>query len=88
MRSEELKQRVDWLGFWYSQFPQMRSGGAWRQVRCCFHEDHRPSMSINVEMGAWKCHACGAGGDGIRFLMKRDGLEFKEAVKLLEQEYC
>lgn len=29
---------------------------------CPFHDDHRPSLSINIDTGAWSCHAgCGDG---------------------------
>jgi hypothetical protein len=32
-------------------------------VRCCFHEDRLPSLSLNMEKGVWNCHAgCGSGG--------------------------
>ena len=32
-------------------------------VRCPFHQDRTPSLSINIEKGVWKCHAgCGSGG--------------------------
>jgi DNA primase len=33
------------------------------KVRCPFHDDQTPSMSLNLEKGVWKCHAgCGGGG--------------------------
>jgi len=32
-------------------------------LRCPFHEDSRPSFSLNADKGAWICHAgCGQGG--------------------------
>lgn len=48
---------------------------------CPFHEDHNPSMSIRNNF--YHCFACGAKGDVIEFTMKRDGMAFKDAVKLL-----
>lgn len=51
-------------------------------VKCCFHSDRSPSLSINAETGAFKCFACDAfGGDVIAFEMKRTGKEFKEVVR-------
>jgi len=48
---------------------------------CPFHDDHHPSM--DVRKGFFYCYACGAKGDIIDFVMKRDGLTFIEAVKVL-----
>lgn len=36
-------------------------------VRCPFHEDRRPSLSLSLTKGVWWCHACGKGG-GVRRL--------------------
>jgi len=56
--------------------------GAWRSTRCCFHEDARPSLRINVETGAYKCMACGAkGGDVLDFHRARHGLSFPQAAR-------
>ena len=30
---------------------------------CPVHNDNTPSLSINPEKGAWKCHPCDAGGN-------------------------
>lgn len=33
------------------------------KARCPFHDDRTPSLSVNIEKGAWCCHAgCGNGG--------------------------
>ena len=36
--------------------------------------------------GAFMCRKCGASGDGIAFLMKRDGLSYREACEALSLE--
>lgn len=39
------------------------TGKASMAVRCVFHDDNLPSLSINLEKGVWNCHAgCGNGG--------------------------
>ncbi|MEW6214913.1 MAG: CHC2 zinc finger domain-containing protein [Nitrospirota bacterium] len=48
---------------------------------CPFHDDHNPSMGIKNNY--YHCFGCGAKGDVISFVMKRDGLSFKDAVKML-----
>ena len=50
---------------------------------CPFHEDHHPSLSVNLEKQYFTCFACGEKGDVIHFLQKIEGLSFKEAVKQL-----
>ena len=62
--------------------PGKRSG--WRTVRCPFHDDKHASLSVNVESGRFRCHACGAkGGDVLAFHRRRHGLDFKAAAKEL-----
>jgi DNA primase len=55
--------------------------GAWRSARCCFHDDHRPSLRVNIETGAFRCMACGAhGGDVLDFHRLRTGRDFTSAA--------
>jgi DNA primase len=59
-----------------------RSG--WRTVRCPFHNDKHASLSVHLDHGGFRCHACGAkGGDVLAFHMLRHGLGFKAAAKEL-----
>ena len=56
--------------------------GPWRSARCVFHDDTRPSLSVNIETGAYRCFACGAsGGDLLDFHRARYGLSFTQAVR-------
>ncbi len=50
---------------------------------CPFHNDRKPSMSINPVKRIFKCFACGAGGDVIRFIQMHRNLEFREALAFL-----
>ncbi len=36
-------------------------------VRCPFHEDRRPSLSVDLDRGVFHCFACGLGGGARRF---------------------
>ena len=56
----------------------------WQTVRCPFHDDKHASLSVNLEHGGFRCHACGAkGGDILAFHMRRHDLGFKAAAKEL-----
>jgi DNA primase len=52
---------------------------------CPFHEDHRPSMYVNPAKQIYKCFACGAGGDVLKFVQAREGLTFPQAVERLAE---
>ncbi len=47
---------------------------------CPFHEDHEPSFIVDPKKQLWNClGACSEGGDVYRFVMKADGVDFREA---------
>lgn len=50
-------------------------------AHCPFHDDKTASM--NIKNNFYHCHACGATGNVIKFVMERDGLNFKEAIAKL-----
>ncbi len=53
---------------------------------CPFHDDHSPSMYVSPAKQIFKCFVCGAGGDAIKFLQRREQLTFPEAVSFLAQQ--
>lgn len=52
---------------------------------CPFHDDHRPSLYVNVSKQIFKCFACGAGGDVFKFVQMRENLSFPQAVERLAE---
>lgn len=55
---------------------------------CPMHEDHDPSLVLTPSRGLWHClGACQAGGTVIDWVMKADGLDFREAVDKLLAEF-
>nr|WP_281086573.1 CHC2 zinc finger domain-containing protein [Candidatus Mycoplasma haematominutum] len=47
---------------------------------CPFHDDSRASLSVSEEKNIFKCFSCGASGDAISFIMRREKLDFPRAV--------
>ncbi|MBF0423709.1 MAG: DNA primase, partial [Magnetococcales bacterium] len=46
------------------------------------------NFRVNLENGGFICFSCGAkGGDFINFLMKRDSIDFREALEKLANEW-
>jgi hypothetical protein len=57
---------------------------------CPFHDDKTlGNFSVNPTKGVYKCFACGAGGDAIKFLMEYKGskLSYGEALHYLAKKY-
>jgi len=52
---------------------------------CPFHEDHRPSLYVSGTKQIFKCFACGAGGDVLKFVQMRENLTFPQAIERLAQ---
>ena len=65
---------------------ELRPHGKDRVGRCPFHDDQHPSLSVNLDTGAFRCRvpACGVHGrDVLAFHMQRHGLGFIDACKAL-----
>jgi DNA primase len=50
---------------------------------CPFHQEKTPSFNVNAERQYFKCFGCGASGNAIDFVMRRDRVEFLDAMKEL-----
>ena len=83
--SEDVKARTSPLDFYTRAVGPLSGRGTWRSARCPFHSpDRHPSLRINIQSGAFRCMSCGVhGGDAITFLMRRDGLSFRDALRAL-----
>jgi DNA primase len=56
--------------------------------RCPFHEDHTPSLIVTPAKNLWHCMgACQAGGTVIDWVMRAEGVSFRHAVELLQNDY-
>ncbi|MFL6230503.1 MAG: DNA primase [Pyrinomonadaceae bacterium] len=48
---------------------------------CPFHQEKSASFTVSPSKQMFYCYGCKAGGDAITFVMKRDRVEFMEALK-------
>ncbi len=62
-----------------------KHGGREYVALCPFHDDHNPSMTINPERQTYRCWVCDAGGDCFSYVMKLEGLDFRQALEQLAQ---
>lgn len=52
---------------------------------CPFHNEKTGSFFVNDDKGTFYCFGCGASGDVIEYLMKKNGVQFMQAVEILSE---
>jgi DNA primase catalytic core len=81
---ERMKLANELVGFIRSRGVSLTTRGKQLVGLCPFHDDHEPSLVIDAKKQLWNClGACREGGDVYRFVMKTDGVDFREAHRRL-----
>jgi len=79
---EEIKSRLNAADI-IGEYIRLEKTGANYKARCPFHNEKTPSFMVNAEKQIWHCFGCQKGGDIFSFVMEMEGVEFKEALKIL-----
>ncbi|HSM58770.1 MAG TPA: DNA primase [Candidatus Sulfomarinibacteraceae bacterium] len=84
--TDEIKNRLDIVDV-VSETVQLRRSGRNYTGFCPFHQNTRtPAFVVFPETQTWRCFgACAEGGDIFSYVMKREGWDFKEALRVLAQ---
>ncbi len=69
------------------QYTQLKKAGANYMGRCPFHEEKTGSFSVNPVEKLFYCFGCGAGGDLLSFVEKKENLDFAQAVETLADRF-
>lgn len=81
---DEIKSRLDIVEFISAYAPSLKKAGRTYKGLCPFHAEKTPSFIVFPDTQTWHCFgACGVGGDIFGFLMRREGYDFPEALKVL-----
>ena len=81
---QRIRQLVDIVKLIGEQIP-LRPQGRGFVGLCPWHNDTRPSLQVDPERQTWKCWVCDVGGDCYDFVMRREGMTFPEAKRLLAE---
>jgi len=83
---DEIKSRLDIVDIISDSVPLQKSGRNYKGI-CPFHSEKTPSFVVFPENQSWYCFgACKVGGDIFSFVMKRENLDFAEALQLLARK--
>src|SRR6056297_1645347 len=82
---EEIKARLDLVEL-VSRYVELKPVGDRWVAPCPFHQETKPSFSVNPSQGFFYCFGCQASGDIIDFYKDINGMDFPEAVEQLARE--
>lgn len=76
----EIKRTTDLVRVIESYGVALRKVGNDHVGLCPFHDDGKPSLHVTPGKGLWRCPACGAAGNVIQFVAKKEGITDREAA--------
>ena len=79
---QRIKDAIDIVDLAGSYLSLRRAGRGFVAL-CPWHDDTRPSLQVNPERQSFKCWVCDIGGDIFSFVMKMEGVGFREALAML-----
>jgi len=83
---EQIKNQIDIVDI-VAETVQLRHSGKNYTGFCPFHQNTRtPAFVVFPDSGTWRCFGqCNEGGDVFKFVMKREGWDFSEALQHLAE---
>jgi DNA primase len=81
-RAKLVKEAIDIVEL-VGGYVALRPAGPAYKGLCPFHDDHRPSFTVDPRYQNYRCWSCGKFGDVISFVMEREHVPFLEALQIL-----
>ncbi len=84
--TDEIKARLN-LEDIVAETVKLRRSGRSMTGFCPFHPNtHTPAFVVFPDTGTWRCFGqCNEGGDIFKYIMKREGMDFSQALKYLAE---
>lgn len=82
---QAIKNRIS-IADLVRRYVEVRPMGSRLVAPCPFHQETKPSFSINEEQGTFYCFGCQASGDIFDFYGRINGLDFRESLEQLAEE--
>jgi DNA primase len=82
---EQVREAADVVQI-IGEYVKLKKTGADYRGPCPFHQGTHRNFSVSPRKGIFYCFVCHEGGDVFRFLQKRLGVEWPEAVRIVGQK--
>ena len=79
---ERVRQAIDIVDL-VGDYLQLRREGRGYKALCPWHDDSKPSLTVDPERQTFRCWVCDIGGDIFSFVMRHDKVTFPEALQML-----
>ena len=86
--TDEVKSRIDIVQLIEESGVKLRKAGRNYTGFCPFHANkNTPAFAVWPESGTWRCFGeCNEGGDVFKYVMKKDNVDFREALTRLARK--